>query len=534
MLTTAPPRAGRRLLESALRFGRREYVAPLLAAILLTLVGTQIALAFKVPSWGNDEPAHTGYVAALAEGRLPTIESDIVDDPARFPGTAEEFKGWDEEHGDVWTANHPPLFHLAMVPVWWVASEHQSGMVITMRLANTLGFAVWLFLVGMIARELVPRRPAVAALAVVVAMTPTLVLRSAFFINDGWASASGLLLLLMTIRMLRGPATPRRVALATVAGVVAAGTRAQGVLLVALCATVLLVVLARRHRWHGVGIAALVGGVPAAAFGWFFVRNLVLYGDFTGQDALLQKFGRSPVHGISRIDNIPGLTEPTLTTPIVLIAAIVLVPIATVSAWRRHRLRWDPAWALLLVHAAVTLVNVVTFLANGGGFHDRYLMQVMPLLATVTAVGMLHVGRWLPRPVTGSAAQRRDWSVAAAWSAILLLWLAGAVAWLEHYYVFSRQETSPVDGPVPDLLAVLAVLVGVALWATLLLRAHHPDPPGDHPGTHGSRLSLDPSFKQRRRLTVVAAGPARGRPGPQPHPPRAGTTAATPESRGTS
>ncbi|WP_141013861.1 class-II aminoacyl-tRNA synthetase family protein [Nocardioides sambongensis] len=479
MLTTAPPGAGPRLLQVRIGLVRRvralagrEHAVPLLAAVLIALVGTQIALVFKVPSWGNDEPAHTGYVAALADGRLPTIESDIVDDPARFPGTAEEFRGWDEPHGDIWTANHPPLFHLAMVPVWWLASDHQSGMIITMRLANTLGFAVWIFLVGALARELVPRRPAVAALAVVVAMTPTLVLRSAFFINDGWASASGLLLLLMTIRMMRGPATPGRVALATLAGTLAAGTRAQGVLLVALCTVALLFTLGRRRGWRGVAVAATVGGVPAAAFGWFFIRNRMLYGDFTGQDALLEKFGRSPVAGFARIDNIPGLTEPTLTTPIVLAAALVLVPLAAVSALRRHRLRWDAAWVLLIVHALVTLVNVVTFLAHGGGFHDRYLMQVMPLLATVTAVGMLEVGRWRRRAAPGTvAAQRRDWRVAGVWAGVLLVWLAGAVAWLEHYYVFSRQQTSPVDGPFPDLLAVLAGLAGLALWSCFLLRA---------------------------------------------------------------
>lgn len=112
------------------RLARRPDAVPLLVALLLLLVGTQVALVFKVPSWGNDEPAHVGYVASLAQGHLPTIETDIVDDPARFPGTAEELRGWDEEHGDIWTANHPPLFHLAMVPVWWVLSDHQSGMVI--------------------------------------------------------------------------------------------------------------------------------------------------------------------------------------------------------------------------------------------------------------------------------------------------------------------------------------------------------------------------------------------------------------------
>ena len=457
------------------RFARHPHAVAILAAVMMALVGAQIALVFKVPSWGNDEPAHTGYVASLAEGRLPTIETDIVDDPARFPGTAEEFRGWDEEHGDIWTANHPPLFHLAMVPVWWVLSDHQSGMVITMRLVNTLGFACWLLVVGLLARELVPRRPAVAALAVVVAAAPTLVLRSAFFQNDGWASASAVLLLLMTVRMLRDQLTPQRVAGAVAAGTVAAGTRAQGVLVVALCTITLAVVVAHRSRWSTAGlrraatVAALVGGVPALAFGWFYVRNVRLYGDFTGQDALLEKFDRVPVTQWDRVDNIPGLTEPTLATPILIVAATVLVPIALARSVRRHGVRLDAVWILLGVHALLTLQSVITFLAAGGGFHDRYLMQVMPLLATAVAIGMLEVGRWVAVPEPGTrAAERRDWWVASAWAAALLLWLAGAVAWLEHYYVFSRQETSPVDGLLPDALVVVAACAGAAIVGVMV------------------------------------------------------------------
>jgi len=487
--TSANPSVGRRLAARARRLARHPNAVPLLAALLLALVGAQIALVFKVPSWGNDEPAHIGYVASLAEGRLPTIESDIVDDPARFPGTATEFRGWDEEHGDIWTANHPPLFHLAMVPVWWVASEHQSAMIITMRLVNTLGFATWLFLVGVLARELVPRRPAVSALAVVVAAAPTLVLRSAFLVNDGWASASALLLLLTTIRMMRGTVTPERIAVTVAAGTIAAGTRAQGVLLVALCAGALLVVLVRREGWsRGWGVAAAVGGIPAAAWGWFYLRNLHLYGDLTGQDALLEKFERAPVPSLDRIDNIPGLTEPTLSTLIVIVAALVLVPVALVRSVRRRGVRLDAAWLLLAIHALVTLQNVVAFLATGGGFHDRYLMQVMPLLATATAVGMLEVGRWWPCSRSGPlsetvAAERRDWWVAFGWSVVLLVWLAGALAWLEHEYVFSRQDGSPVDGPAPDLLVMLALGAGAATLAVMFAsaRALAPSAPTPRP-----------------------------------------------------
>lgn len=488
------------------RWARHPYAVPFLAAVMMALVGTQVALVFKVPSWGNDEPAHVGYVASLAEGRLPTIETDIVDDPARFPGTAEEFRGWDEEHGDIWTANHPPLFHLSLVPVWWALSDHQSAMVITMRLANTLGFATWLFLVGLLARELVPRRPAVAALAVVAAAAPTLVLRSAFFQNDGWASASAVLLLLLTVRMLRGEVTRSRVAWAVAAGTVAAGTRAQGVLMVALCATALLLVLAHREGWRrSLPVAGLVGGVPALAFGWFYLRNRRLYGDLTGQDALLEKFDRAPVAGWDRIDNIPGLTEPTLSALVLVLATLVLVPIALVRSVRRHGVRLDAVWILLSVHAALTLWSVVRFLAAGGGFHDRYLMHVMPLLATAVAVGMLEAGRWSGRrPLGTPAAERRDWWVASAWSLVLLVWLAGALARLEHRYVFSRQESSPVDGPLPDALVVAAACAGVAIVVVMLRRARGLDP------TPGSTVAdLRPQRRQARLDGhVVPAGRA--------------------------
>ncbi|GAA1922719.1 DUF2142 domain-containing protein [Nocardioides hwasunensis] len=475
-----------RIRRTARAVADRPDALPLLAAGLLLFVGVQVALMSRVPSWANDEPAHVGYVASLAEGRLPTIDTDIVDDPSRFPLTAEEFSGRDEAHGDIWTANHPPLFHLAMVPVWWALHDvNQSGMVITMRIANTIGFAVWLYLVGILARHLVPARPAVAALAVVVATAPTLVLRSSYLQNDGWAAASAVLLLLMTVRMLREEVTPQRVAIAVAAGTIAAGTRAQGVLVVALCSTVLLVALARRHRgpwagWRpGLTVFALVGGVPAAAWGWFYVRNRRLYGDVTGQDALLEKFERSPVP-VDRLFTIRTLEQPVVATSLALVAALVLIPLALRASVRRHGVRWDPVWCLLLVHASLTLGSLVGFMRAGGGFHDRYLMQAMPLLATATAVGMVGVGRWWRSASPGTvAAGRRDWWVAVWWSVVLLGWLAATLVWLEDRHIFSRQELSPVEGPVPPVLVVVVIVLGAAIVAVMVRRARAFDP-GPH------------------------------------------------------
>lgn len=443
---------------------------PLALAVMLVAIGAQIAFIFKVPSWGNDEPAHVGYIAALAEGNLPTIDTDIVDDPARFPGTAVEFQGWDEAHGDIWTANHPPIYHLMLVPIWWASSGDQTAMIVTMRLVNTVGFGLWLLLVFLIARALVPQRPAVAAVAAVVAVAPTLAMRSGYLMNDGFGSSAALLAILMTIRMLRDRVTPLRLGVAALAGSLAAGTRAPGVLVVAVCTfAVLFIAVRQRGWWRGVAAAAVVGGVPALVTGWFYLRNVRLYGDLTGQDALLEKFVREPMGAIRSVDDVRGLSEPLFATPIPLLALAILGPIALVATIRRHGVRVDGAWLLLGVLTLLTGYNIVGFLQAGGGFHDRYLMQVMPFLATAAALAMLDVGRW--RRTAPGRAERRDWLVATGWSAVLLAWLGGTLWWLEDYYIFSRQSSLTVDGVLPDLLVAVAALSGLLAVTAMASRA---------------------------------------------------------------
>lgn len=438
------------------RAAASPYAVPLLVALMLCAVGVQIALVSQIPSWSNDEPAHLGYVAALAHGHLPTINSLIVSDPDWFPPDSAQLQGWDESHRQIWTANHPPLYHLFLVPVWWLTSGDISHAVIGMRLVNTAGFGAWLLTVWLVARALVPGRPAVSALAVVVAATPSLTMRSAYLLNDGWASAAALLAMLMVIRMIRGEITPRRVAVAALAGSIAAGTRAPGVIVVAVCAIAVLIIGIRRSGLRGVVPAAVVGGVPALATGWFYLRNLRLYGDLTGQGALLDKFDRARVESLGDVLHVPGLAEVAWTTPIPLLALLVLVPGVLVPALRRGW-RPDGAWLLLGVHAVLTLVNLVTFVAAGGGVHDRYLMTLMPLLATTAALGMLHLGR----------RTRGDWAIASVWSHVLLVWLAGALAFLEWRHIYRFQDQFPVSGVVPLVPASVAIIAALLLLGVL-------------------------------------------------------------------
>jgi hypothetical protein len=443
------------------RLAAHPLAVPILLSCLLFAIGAQVACLFSIPSWSNDEPAHLGYIATLADGRLPTIDS-----PSGFTGR-------DEQHGHIWTANHPPAFHVLMVPVWELFSGDVGSAAVAMRLINTFGFALWLFLVALVARELVPNRPAVPALATVVAIAPTLALRSGFLINDGLGSSAALLMMLMTVRMLRGSFTPRRAAIAAAAGSIAAATRAPGVLIVVACFVAVLVVGIRRHGWRrGTTYAGVLGVVPALASGWFYVRNYRLYGDFTGQDALLEKFGRVPVDSINDVLALRTVQETFAASPVPLLALAVLGPLVLVDAIRRHGWRPDAVWLMLAAHAALTTANVTTFILDGGGFHDRYFMQAMPLLATVTALGMLRIGDWVRR--SDRSAEQVDWLVATGWSVVLLLWLAGTLWWFEtrySFYVPDLHGHSPVDGPAPYVFMGVAGLLGIAVIATMLSRA---------------------------------------------------------------
>lgn len=465
MLMTKPRSRWRGAAYRLQRLSAHPLAIPVLLACLLFAVGAQVACLFSIPSWSNDEPAHLGYIATLADGELPTIDS-----PSGFAGR-------DEAHNHIWTANHPPAFHVLMVPVWELFSGDVGSATVAMRLINTLGFAVWLVVVAMIARELTPRRPAVAALATVIALAPTLALRSGFLINDGLGSSTALLMMLMVVRMLRDEFTPRRAAIAAVAGSIAAGTRAPGVLIVVAAFAAVLVVGVRRHGWlRGVTYAGVVGGVPALATGWFYLRNFELYGDFTGQDALLEKFGRMPVDSFNDVLALRTVQETLSASPWFLLALVLLGPVVLAGAVRRHGWRPDAVWVMLAAHAGLTALNVATFILDGGGFHDRYFMQAMPFLATVAALGMLQVGDWVRR--SGLSPDRRDWLVASAWSTVLLAWFAGTLIWFETRYSFYFPDLhahSPVEGPLPYLLMGLAVLLGVGVVAAMLSQAVAPD-----------------------------------------------------------
>lgn len=432
-------------------------VGLVLLGIVAFSISAYVAMAAP-PLSGPDERSHAAYAIALMHGDLPTIDTPVLDDPERFPQISAHLdRQGSAPRRDVWTANHPPLYYLISVPLLAVAdwSGQPGAGLLAMRLLNAFGVAIGVVLVGLTARELVPRRPAVTLLATVlaVATAPVLAMGSQIF-NDGLGNAASALTLLAGIRMLKYGPSRGRIVLAALAGTAAVGFRAPGVFAVALCACAAFYaawrapqVGAAARRWLvASGAAAVVAGVPALAFGWFYARNIRLYGDIGATAALLDKFDREPLRrSLIEVATDPlfyvfqfrsfflrGVNEraagdyrPLLwAAPRVLLLMVVigLMVSLLVSISSRKGRPWPRrelvlAWVMMAVHAALIEYSLMSFYLDGGSQHARYTFPMLPLMLTVTAVGLLG----LVAAVRNPPGPRLELLATVGWSALLLV-----------------------------------------------------------------------------------------------------------------
>lgn len=290
-------------------------VSLILVLIAFVLMGIEYAFAsplFEV----SDEVRHFAYIEHLAQGK-----GLIAQDPSN-PGFYEQ------------DGSQPPLYYALMTPIAqltgmddfralaqfnphsrlgfadatdnWNMLIHRAGelappwqkttlAVLLMRLAGVLMGAVTVFCAHGVAEELV--RPALRALgankalemapvlaAALAAFTPMFLYISASVNNDTLVVMLSSLGVWLAARAINRGATPGRAALAGVVMGLAALTKASALALVALAPLCLM--LAAWARGRSVARALAVGvaaGLPIALIaGWWYVRNQVLYQDFTG------------------------------------------------------------------------------------------------------------------------------------------------------------------------------------------------------------------------------------------------------------
>jgi hypothetical protein len=445
------------------------------AGAVIVFVGIALLFAFEQPPFvAPDETAHVGYAHEIARFDLPEVTEfpDVPDSAVQWQ--AERDSGRDDRYRAVWVANHPPLNYMLTAPLIWLSNalDRPDGGLMFMRLANTAFAAIGVVLTYFLGRDLSGgvRRIGVAA-AAIAALVPQGHTLFSEAMNDGIGFAATTAVVCVAVRCIgtsEGRYGRGDLVLLGAGAVACAGAR-SATLVVAVVVVIWVAVTRMVTSPGSVGrrlVAAAqvvaIGLLPAALlFGWHYVRNERLYGDFAGSEFLLDRFGRMPrgslieilswghlwvdlYHMLLSPSPLFAVAAPPGVNPAFVLAAIGLVVVAitgrTGDVIKRgvRGVVTRPALALCVVVVFLVIVTVAQHVSGGGSRYARYLLPALGVAAVLFAVGL---DRLWPR-------------VLPAVAVVLLGWWA-----LRNVPsgVDPAAERRPRDGgnPMPELLQVL-------------------------------------------------------------------------------
>lgn len=418
---------------------RRSFSKLILALFLLTALSHWIVTPiFEI----YDEAAHTGFVWHIRQtGQLPTYDPQIPRE--------EQLYGQE--------ASQPPLYYalsaLLSLPVsladfeahWTVNPHARTGVPLTTHNPNwflhdwqaeqfpwrgtilavhivrafSIGLAlVVLLLIHRFALLVSGGNGLVAdASLALVAFNPTFA-HLAAGVNNDWLviALCTAALVLMARRILAvEQATYRQTFILALVIAAAILSKLGGVLLVPLF--IWFISWEWRQGRYGLRQAAqhliLAGAVVAALTGWWFLRNLFLYGDPTGTIVHLLYWGDEPGRSLLSIlrDETEGMWFsfwgvfgafsfglPRWAFDSISVAALLSLAGLGLRLVRRGgwRLRWNPLWSLTLLWLLLVTVGFLrwtTFLSASQG---RLLYPALAPLALGMAVGLTGWERWMP------------------------------------------------------------------------------------------------------------------------------------------
>lgn len=406
-------------------FSRR---APLIGLIGVLIAFVSIATLFALqqpPFVGADEKAHLAYAHVVADGSLPTI-----DERQPVPMWADQWMSEViytqlDQNRTVWVANHPPLFYASVAPLIWFSdiTHPADGGLLMLRLANIAYGAVGILFTYAIAKELTQSARLALLSAAAAAMVTQLHAALSLGMSDGLTYAAGAAVTWAGLRCLRRGTTRSNLALLAGTTAVAAGARAVTML---VAFSVVFVVaafelrtprLASRERWRSALRVCVIGVAPAVLlFGWFYIRNIVLYGDIGASSYLLERFYREPngslIAQVFDADlwralwfrSMSPFTYRGPRPPWMLLTAAVAVGGLVVAVVTRRTGDHDAeeqhlpiarrSVFLLLAGMAVIVWFIAEHVSGGGYLHPRYLFPVLGSVMTLFVIGL---DRVLPR-----------------------------------------------------------------------------------------------------------------------------------------
>ncbi len=341
------------------------------------------------------------------------------------------------------------------------------------RFLSVLMATTGVYLTYLIVGTVLPDRPALILGATAIhAFTPMVIFIAGSVNNDNLVVPLSSLALLMLLRLMRREdltlrqAAARYLALGVVLGL-AALTKASSLGLTVLTALVVTLRAVRRRGrpsadqdaapWQEFLIGGLATLLPLVAIaGWWYVRNLRLYGDLTGLNAFIEILGKREVpanlaqlwrerHGFLAAywGNFGGLNVPMspwvyrVLNGSVVLAGLGLVGVLVGSQVRDTRVHpserstgesqlgiWIPGFLMCILWAVAVLIPWIQWARVTWSSQGRLVFAALPVWSMLLALGL---GGWVPR-------RWRRWVMGAFALFLLGLSAAAPLVWIRPAY----------------------------------------------------------------------------------------------------
>jgi len=395
----------------------RRWLGPL---IVLFVVKGLLLVAIVGPFTGHDEVDHFYYVARLAHGDGLGVVGKVP-----LPPEAAPYRAYVADFPNNAEVIQPPLYHLLLLPLYWVTPGDDETRLYVLRLASVAIGAAVVWLAYLTAALIFPRDLwARAAVPICVALQPQFAFEAAIVNHDILVIALATLLLYLLLRWYRTGYTPRRTLwLGVIAG---AGLWTKASFGFILPVVALALVLAWRERGGGrrelaASLLRSCGLALLIATPWF-VRSIWYYGDPTGarrlheipeygdQAASLGSMLFSGPFWRSRLEDFWGNYgwrlvpfDPRVYDAIYLMwfvagVGLALLVVSEVAGLVRKRpsafSRYQRTAFGLLALWLVLLVGAVLYVGTIQFTQSRFAFPGMVAFAVLSVLGF---GWWLPR-----------------------------------------------------------------------------------------------------------------------------------------